>query len=452
MTRSMAFVLATCAPIVAAGCAEPAAPRREPAPAKPSIATADHRAEAKWSPPGDDVTELVREQNVPGSEPPAPTRHGVARPTDTRPVVTKTQDGFLAHIPGAMWVPTPAHYEGHIVVGGFGTYEVHSFNVETGSPRGASTSPTTGPPTPPVKDGICVFNTYSCTMFGVEVATGKPLWSWYLGSPQLATPIIQGDARVLVVPRPGRPPRGRPFVVAAFDLKTGAPKWRRWIDAEVNSTPVSDGRYLYVATKARDALPVLRGRRATSSPSTRTASPRRPCSRRRAVIFGRDQQPRHDNDMLATSRVLFPHFEVDERIDASAVKPQPRPLVARHGLYTIDHGVVVATDRRTGHRMWQERLGYGAAGRRARAVPLRGQEHPARDERRQRAPHRARDGRGDGRLRAQARPIASQPIAVDGWLYAGTQAGRRRRLRHQASGAHRLGDARRQTRPTRQRR
>ena len=61
--------------------------------------------------------------------------------------------------------------------------------------------------------------------------TGKALWSWYLGSPQLATPIIQGDLVFSSYPNRGIN-ADAPFVIAAFDLKTGAPKWRRWIDAD----------------------------------------------------------------------------------------------------------------------------------------------------------------------------------------------------------------------------
>src|SRR5262249_30655197 len=134
--------------------------------------------------------------------------------------------------------------------------------------------------------------------------------------------------------------------IAAFDLKTGAPKWRRWIDAEVNSTPVSDGRYLYVATKigtlyqfsAREGDVIAVHKNRVAAPPVLTAE---------AVIFGRDQEAQRDNDMLATSRILFPHLEENGKQNRDAVKPQPRPLVARHGLYTIEHGVVVATNRKT---------------------------------------------------------------------------------------------------------
>ena len=318
-------------------------------------------------------------------------------------------------------MPTPAHHRGRIVVGGFGTYEIHAMNVESGKPAWSLHLSDDGPTDPACEDGICVFNTYSCTMFGVAATTGKPLWSWYLGSPQLATPIIQGDLVFSSYPSPGYHPEA-PYVIAAFDLKTGAPKWRRWIDAEVNSTPVSDGRHLYVATKAgtlyqlsaREGDVVAVHKNRVSAPPVLAAG---------SVIFGRDQELQRDNDMLATSRVLFPHLEEESRQNGRAVKPQPRPLVARHGLYTIEHGVVVATNRRTGRRMWEQRLGSEEPADVPAPLLYAGKSILLATS-------------GGNVLRIdpdtgavldafvlKQGPIASQPIAVDGWLYAGTKGG-----------------------------
>lgn len=425
MTRSTSLALVLYLPIVGlplVGCAKPA--RREPKPEPPEIVSAmllDRRPEAGRATPGEDITALVREQNTPDKEPPLPTRRGVAGRTSLRPVVKRTREGFVAHIPNARYVPTPAHHRGHIVAGGYGTYEIHAISATSGKPEWSLHLSDDGPTDPACQDGICVFNTYSCTMFGVDAETGKPLWSWYLGSPQLATPIIQGDLVFSSYPHRGYN-SDAPYVIAAFDLKTGAPKWRRWIDAEVNSTPVSDGRYLYVATKvgtlyqlsAREGDVIAVHKNRVAAPPVLTAE---------SVIFGRDQELQRDNDMLATSRLLFPHLEQESSRERRAVKPQPRPLVARHGLYTIEHGVVVATNRKTGHRMWQQRLSseepadvpapllYAgksillatSGGNVLRIEPDTGQVIDAFV------------------LRQGA--IASQPIAVDGWLYAGTKGG-----------------------------
>lgn len=425
MPRFTSLALVLYVPLVGLpllGCAKPAqrGAEREPPRVVPA-AVLDLRPEAGRATPGEDITELVREQNAPGKEPPLPTRRGVASRTSLHPIVKRTPDGFVARIPRAHDVPTPAHHRGHIVMGGYGTYEVHAISATSGKPQWSLHLSDDGPTDPACQDGICVFNTYSCTMFGVDAETGKPLWSWYLGSPQLATPIIQGDLVFSSYPSSGPHPEA-PYVIAAFDLKTGAPKWRRWIDAEVNSTPVSDGRHLYLATRAgtlyqlsaREGNVVAVHKNRVSSPPVLTAE---------AVIFGRDQERLRDNDMLATSRVLFPHLEAAGPPKSRAVKLQPRPLVARHGLYTIERGVVVATDRRTGRRMWQHRLSTEEpadvpapllyAGRSILLATSGGNVLRIEPD----------TGAVIDAFVLKQGPIASQPIAVDGWLYAGTKGG-----------------------------
>ena len=424
MTHSTPFALVLYVPIVGLpllGCA-PARrePRPEPPKGVPAAVAADRRPEAKLGTPGEDITELVRAQNAPGKEPPAPTMHGISSPTSLRPVVRKTPEGFVAHIPGASWVPTPAHHRGRIVVGGFSTHEIHAVNAVTGKSEWSLHLSDDGPTDPACQDGICVFNTYSCTMFGVEVATGKTLWSWWLGSPQLATAVIQGDLVFSSYPHRGVND-DTPYVIGAFDLRTGAPQWRRWIDAEVNSTPVTDGKHLYVATKAgtlyqfgaRDGEVVAVHRNRVSAPPVLTAE---------GVLFGRDLMTARDNDMLMTSRVLFPELE-NSRSGHEQVKPHPRPLVARHGLYTVEGGGVVATNRRTGQRLWQTRLGSDEpadvpspllyAGKSILLATRSGNVIRIEPD----------TGAVLDAFVLNQGAIASQPIAVAGWLYAGTRQG-----------------------------
>lgn len=425
MTRSSPFSLVLVVPILGIpllGCAKPA--RREPKPegtAIPAVALLDFRPDAKRATPGEDVTEIVRAQNTKENEPPLPKRKGIASRTKMHPVVKKTTDGFVARLPGARYVPTPAHHRGQIVAGGFGTYEVHAFAAGTGKPSWSLHLSDDGPTEPACVDGICVFNTYSCTMFGVEAETGKALWSWYLGSPQLATPVIDGDLVYSSYPHNGGG-GAAPYVIAAFDLKTGTPKWRRWIDSEVNSTPVSDGRHLYLATRAgtlyqfgaRDGNVVAVHKNRVSSPPVLASG---------AVIFGRDAEPQRDNDMLATSRLLFPHLEQDRSTDHKPVKPQPRPLVARHGLYTVERGVVVATDRHTGRRMWQQRLGSEQPADVSAPMLYAGESILLATSGGNILRIEPESGAVLDAFVLKGGPIASQPIAVDGWLYAGTTKG-----------------------------
>lgn len=415
MTRSDPLVLVLCLPL--AGCAQPLID--PPRPSTDAPPAEDRRPEVGVNVPGEDITELVRRQNAPGLEPPLPTRKGTVTRSGVRPAVRRTQKGFVAWLPGARNVPTPAYHRGRVFAGGYGTYELHAMEAGTGRPSWSLRLSDDGPTDPACKDGICVFNTYSCTLFSVEADTGKHLWSWYLGSPQLATPVIAGDIVYSSYPDHSGS-REAPYVLAAFDLKTGQPLWRRWMDAEVSSTPVAHGGRVLVATRlgtlytfsASDGE-VLSVRR------SRIASP--PVLAAGTVLFGQGEVP-PDNDMLVTSRPIFPELEAAARAHRE-LRPRPRPLVAQHRLITVDGGVVAATDRATGQRLWQHRFGEEqpadvpapllqagpsillatSAGNVMRIEPDTGEVITV--------------------FRLGAGRIASQPIAVDGWIYAGTTDG-----------------------------
>lgn len=415
MTRSDPLKLLLCLPL--AGCAQPAADLAAPSPAGPP--PEDHRPASGVRAAGEDVTELVRERNAPDREPPLPTQRGVATPTRLRPAVKRTKKGFVARLPGSSRVPTPAHHRGHLIAGGFGTHEIHAMNAETGRPEWSLHLSDDGPTEPACKDGVCVFNTYSCTLFSVDAETGRHLWSWYLGSPQLATPVIAGDVVYSSYPE-HTGEWGAQYVLAAFDLWTGKPLWRRWMDAEVNSTPVAHHGRVFVATRlgtlyefgAKDGEVVSAVRGRVSAPPVVAAG---------LVLFGQDEAPA-ENDMLVTSVPLFPELEPAPVRDL-LVQPQPRPLVAQHRLITVEHGAVIATDRATGERLWQQRFGAEepadvpaplvqagpslllatSAGNVLRLEPETGEVISV--------------------FALDAGRIASQPIAAGGWIYAGMTDG-----------------------------
>ena len=92
------------------------------------------------------------------------------------------------------------------------------------------------------EDGVCVFNTESCTIFGIEVESGRMLWSHYLGDPLMSAPTIAGGRVFAAYPaRPDRQgertqrPEGMSHALGAFDLHTGELAWSRWLDSDVIS-------------------------------------------------------------------------------------------------------------------------------------------------------------------------------------------------------------------------
>ncbi len=415
MKRSAPVTIILLLPL--AGCAQP--PVDEIATPSDPVASPDRRPATGRKPVGEDLTALARQQNSPGLQPKVPTRRGVVSPTRTRPKLRRNDAGFVAKLPGASKVPTPAYYRGKIYTGGYGTYELHALAADTGKTEWSLHLSDDGPTAPACEDGVCVFNTYSCTMFGVDAETGEHLWSWWLGSPQLATPVIAGDS--VYTSYPGDGPPGARFVLASFDLKTGAPKWRRWIDGEVNSTPVAHGGHIYVATQMGTLYDFSAAKGdVVAVRSNRIASP--PVITAEAILYGREELPRA-NDMIVTAHPVFPELEVAEMPRRQAVKPRPRPLVAAHRLVTVERGVVVASDRSSGRRLWQHRLSGELpaevsapllyAGRSILLATAAGNVLRMEPD----------SGAVTTTFQLGQGPLASQPIVHDGWIYAGTTDG-----------------------------
>lgn len=419
MTRSFAVFLLVQLPLLA--CTEPQLMKTSPPDAPESVApTVDRRPDAGRIVSGDDITALSKEQNAMGKEPGPPTRRGTVSRISKKLPVTRTDTGFVAHLPDARNVPTPAYHEGLILTGGYGAYDMYGMNARTGSSEWGLRLSDDGPTDPACRDGICVFNTYSCTIYSVDAATGKHLWSWYLGSPQLATPVIDGNVVYTSYPGYGGSSEAR-FVLGAFDLKTGKPGWRRWIDQEVNSTPVVHAGHVFVATKlgtlyefgAKDGEVISVRRNRIASPPVLTTD---------GVFFGHEEIPK-ENRMIATSAILFPTIESLAVQAVEMVQPKPRPLVAQHRLITIDDGVVVATNRHSGRRMWQAKPSGETPADISAPLIYAGKSILMATSGGNVVRMEADTGEVSQTFPLGEGAIASQPIAVDGWIYAGTTGG-----------------------------
>jgi outer membrane protein assembly factor BamB len=369
---------------------------------------------------GDDITELVRAQNQAGSEPAAPTRKGVVSPTPYRPQITRTDKGFEARIPNSTRIPAPAIHGGRLVTGGISGREMYGLDPVSGQTVWALNLSDDGPSEPSCEDGICVFNTYSCTTFAVEAATGKHLWSWYLGSPQLATTVVSGGMVFASYPDP-RGPSGYGFVLGAFSLKTGEPKWRRWIDGEVNSAPVAHDGHIYLASRMGTLYQFREKDGAVESVlRNRIATP--PVLTERGVLFGADPLP-PDNNLLAAQKAIFPALE-NGAIAPRPVAPKPRPLVVKHRLVSIDkQGAVVAKHHLTGRELWSARLDGLQVATAVEPLSFAGESILLATANGSVVRIEPESGSISDTFPLTTRPLASQPIAVDGWLYAGTHDG-----------------------------
>lgn len=196
--------------------------------------------------------------------------------------LSPTESGFAIQLPRRGMTPSPTIYQGVVYVsGGFGSKEFYAFDARTGAIKWAITLDDDGPSSAVIVDDIVVFNTESCTIFAVEAATGKHIWSWWLGDPLMSTPTIAWGKVFTAYPATGghsypanatynnqiqqqiqQPVAPAPdpataatsgklrgtHVLAAFDLKTGAILWQKWIDGDIMSAPVAETDELYVTT------------------------------------------------------------------------------------------------------------------------------------------------------------------------------------------------------------
>ncbi len=203
-----------------------------------------------------DVTDDVLAMNSGKYAPPAASfRPGHISPKalDARALGQKA-DGWTVKLPSGAPVRSPAVYDGMVFAsGGFHSREFYAFDAQTGKPAWGIGLDDDGPSSPACEDGVCVFNTESCTTFAVEARTGKLLWSWWLGDPLMSAPTIAHGRVFTAYPARGgagqKPtPPGATHALAAFDLRTGKVLWQKWIDGDILSAPVASGEDIYVTT------------------------------------------------------------------------------------------------------------------------------------------------------------------------------------------------------------
>lgn len=255
----------------------------------------------------EDVTDLFRKYNSDRFlSPPTKFRKGhVTARSLKKDAWQKSESGFVVQLPRKAPIPTPTYYDGNVYIsGGFHSKEYYCLDA-AGKFVWGITLDDDGPSTAVCEDGICVFNTESCTIFAVDAKTGKHLWSHWLGDPLMSTPAIANgkvftsypasagggafndnvpQAQLNVNPKQGgflqqknassatpkkklqsksapqpddqkekavgkkRPPCSH--VLACLDLKTGKILWQNWIDSDVMSAPVIDGNEVYATSFA----------------------------------------------------------------------------------------------------------------------------------------------------------------------------------------------------------
>jgi outer membrane protein assembly factor BamB len=263
--------------VALAACTQPRPPTSVPT----GVMAIDGTPEAR----GEDITAAVRAwSSLAFAQPPTSFRPGHVTPRSLDPkAITKSAQGFRVAFPSGAPITTPAIHQGKVLVsGGFHGKEVYAFDAKSGSLAWALNLDDDGPSSPACEDGVCVFNTESCTIFAVSIRTGELLWSAWLGDPLMSAPAISGGVVYAAYPvhagssasNQAAPPEAT-HALAAFDLHSGTVLWARWIDGDVISSPVvsgesvvaaSQGGTVFVFGASRGEVRSARRARATSAP------------------------------------------------------------------------------------------------------------------------------------------------------------------------------------------
>ena len=253
---------------VLVACGRTAAPETPPPPAPPVATPTPPPAVVADKPPvamatddelpeGENIVEEMRAMNSDKfGRPPVKFRKGHVS-TRKPPKVVQTKTGFEVRFASGASVVTPAVHRGKVFVsGGFQSKEFHAFHATTGKPEWSVNLDDDGPSASACEDGVCVFNTESCTVFALDAETGKQKWSWWLGDPLTSAPTIASGRVFTSYPASGtadskkpRPP-GASHALMAIELKSGEILWQQWLDSDVMSAPVAQGEFVYVTTFA----------------------------------------------------------------------------------------------------------------------------------------------------------------------------------------------------------
>ncbi|MCB9679071.1 MAG: PQQ-binding-like beta-propeller repeat protein [Alphaproteobacteria bacterium] len=390
------------------------------------------------------------------------------------PKSTQSAGHFEVRMPSGAPLSTPVvHEEVVLSSGGFHGEQVYAYAHGSGEPMWGLDLSDDGPSTAACEDGICVFNTESCTVFAVDVLSGELRWSYYLGDPQMSAPSVSRGIVYTSYPVWGHGDASH--VLAAFDLQSGALRWQTWLDADVMSAPVVADGELFLTTFAGTVVRLdpdtgyvrgAWGARATSAPvvlgdavwfSRRVDTPSGVMEALAgAGAMGVDQhlgtkaapwldaRVQQRSDMWAEGMALDAGngFGGGAPIEAGADKAMAligqtsvstlqayqgsRPL-PWNGLQISTMGdEVLAVDITTGAPRWRHALegdvmraggALGtpplAAGGNVLVGTLTGEIHLLDPV--------------DGRLRKTytiGHPVRSQPVVHDGWIYVGTTDGR----------------------------
>ena len=348
--------------------------------------------------------------------------------------------GWFARLPdGPQGLLTPAFAKGHLFLGGgFTSSRFFGINAHTGAIDWVTQAEDGGPTAAIIEDDKVIFNTESCTLFVVDVETGRLRWKRWLGDPLMGQ-AAAAEGRVFS----GHVRDGGGFGFTAMRLTDGRVLWTRSITADVMNAPVLEGDSAYFTTMdgvvwrlEQETGRVLWRQRLQASSAPWLDGDFVHVTRRQSV---RDEETRRSKRMeqglvlaKATGNILTEH----DAVEAAFVPARPdtggteagwayegsRPTIVDGRLYQTIGAEVQSRDAATGELLWRRRYAEATRRRPATSPAVAGSQLVF--------------GTSDGVLYgldidtgmttwaySVGEPISAQPTVANGWVYASTTRG-----------------------------
>ena len=100
-----------------------------------------------------------------------------------------------------------------------------------------------------VQDNVLLVSTESCTLYAIDFATGKLLWSKWLSGYVYTTPSSSKGLVLTAYPKNiSRAYNMDNWALVAFDLKTGETVWQQSVDSDVFVAPVVAGNHVFITS------------------------------------------------------------------------------------------------------------------------------------------------------------------------------------------------------------
>ncbi|HZE98811.1 MAG TPA: PQQ-binding-like beta-propeller repeat protein [Planctomycetota bacterium] len=161
------------------------------------------------------------------------------------PFVTREgRKGWTLPIPGGRPLAGPAYADGRLFLGGgFGSTEFYCVDADSGKILWEFKTGDDGPTAAVIEGRYVVFNTESCTIYTLEISTGKQVWSKWLGDPLLSQPAI-ADGRVYMA----YPGKDGSHHLVCMAIEDGKELWDGPIEGDIIAAPVVHAGSVYLTT------------------------------------------------------------------------------------------------------------------------------------------------------------------------------------------------------------